>query len=302
MWADYITSNVEAARKFCAALFGWEWREIVADPENRYGVFYQDGVPVAGVAYRAAPDPTHEYGRWIYYISVKDVAAAVHSVEASGGRTLLPPRRYPNRGMFAVVRDPEAAPFGVMDSSSGDPPDYQVARGQWFWFGLFATDANAAAQFYAGLAGYDVYAPEPAFDVLDYVLSEGGLCPSGRPSDGRERRVAPELGWLCARRRCRRPPGRSQRWAGRRYWRQVRKLSTVTWPFWPIRSARRSGSCVGCTKLQWGRSRSHDLASCHCVDGRWRTCGTWRHRLRELRLVECLCQHGVLLRRWSGVV
>jgi uncharacterized protein len=179
VWADYFTSNVEAARKFYAALFGWEWREVVPDPENRYGVFYQDGEPVAGVAYRAAPDPTQEYGRWIYYISVKDVAAAVHNVEASGGRTLLPPRSYPNRGMFAVVRDPEAAPFGVINSSSGDPPDYQVSRGQWFWFGLFANNANTAAEFYAGLAGYETYVPDPAFDVLDYVLSGGGYARAG---------------------------------------------------------------------------------------------------------------------------
>jgi predicted enzyme related to lactoylglutathione lyase len=179
IWADYFTSNVEVARKFYAALFGWEWREVVQDPQNRYGVFYQNGEPVAGVAYRAAPDPKHEYGRWIYYISVKDVAAAVHSVEASGGRTLLPPRSYPNRGMFAVVRDPEAAPFGVMTSSSGDPPDYQVERGEWFWFGLFATDADAASRFYAGLAGYDTDAPEPAYDVLDYVLSEEGYARAG---------------------------------------------------------------------------------------------------------------------------
>ena len=179
VWADYFTSNVEVARKFYSALFGWEWREVVQDPENRYGVFYQNGEPVAGVAYHAQLEASQEYGRWIYYISVKDVAAAAHGVEVSGGRTLLPPRNYPNRGMFAVVRDPEAAPFGVIESSSGDPPDYQVAPGQWFWFGLFATDANSAANFYAGLAGYEVYPPDPAFDVLDYVLAEGGYARAG---------------------------------------------------------------------------------------------------------------------------
>jgi hypothetical protein len=179
VWADYFTSNVEAARTFYTALFGWEWREVVQEPQHRYGVFYQNGEPVAGVAYRAAPDPTREYGRWIYYMSVRDVAAAVSAVDAHGGKTLLPPRSYVDRGTFAVLSDPEAAPFGVMRSSSGDPLDYQVEQGEWLWFGLLATDAAAAAKFYAGLVGYDTHGPEPADGVLDYVLSKESYARAG---------------------------------------------------------------------------------------------------------------------------
>jgi uncharacterized protein len=179
VWADYFTSDVEAARTFYAALFGWQWREISADPEHRYGIFYLDGEAVAGVAYRPAPDSKRRYGRWIYYVSVADVAASVRAVEARGGRTLLTPRSYTDRGQFAVVADAEAAPFGVMRSTSGDPLDYQAGIGEWFWFGLFATDAPGAAKFYGALFGYDVHEPEPEYDVLDYVLARDGYARAG---------------------------------------------------------------------------------------------------------------------------
>jgi uncharacterized protein len=179
VWADYFTSDVDAARTFYAALFGWQWREVSPDPERRYGIFYQDGEPVAGVAYRPAPDAKRRYGRWIYYISVADVAASVRDVEARGGRTLLTPRDYADRGTFAVVADAESAPFGVMHSTSGDPLDYQAEFGEWFWFGLFATDAPAAAKFYGGLFGYDVHEPQPEYDVLDYILGRDGYARGG---------------------------------------------------------------------------------------------------------------------------
>jgi predicted enzyme related to lactoylglutathione lyase len=179
VWADYFTSDVDAAKAFYSALFGWEWRDIVTAPADRYGVFYQDGVPVAGMAYRPAQDSTRPYGRWVYYASVDDVAAAVKRIEARGGSTLLPPRSYANRGTFAVVADPESAPFGVMRSSSGDPPDYQSAVGQWLWVGLYATDAVAATRFYRAVFGYEVHEPEPAYDVVDYVLSREGYARAG---------------------------------------------------------------------------------------------------------------------------
>jgi uncharacterized protein len=170
VWADYFTSNVEAARIFYAALFGWEWREIATGRGSRYGMFYQDGEPVAGVAYRMAHDSTREYGRWIYYVSVPDVAAAVKSVEARGGRTLLRPRSYPDRGTFAVLADPEGAPFGVLHATAGDPLDYRATIGQWLWTALYTRDAVAATSFYRNIFDYEVREPAPEYDVVDYLL------------------------------------------------------------------------------------------------------------------------------------
>jgi predicted enzyme related to lactoylglutathione lyase len=179
IWADYFTSDVDTAKAFYAALFGWEWRDISIAPKDRYGIFYYDGQPVAGMAYRASPDPKRAYGRWVYYVSVDDVARTVQKIESLGGSTLLPARTYADRGTFAVVADPESAPFGVMHSSSGDPPDYQADLGDWLWAGLYANDAIAATQFYQAVFGYELVAPAPDYDMVGYVLSKQGCARAG---------------------------------------------------------------------------------------------------------------------------
>ncbi len=179
IWADYFTSDVDTAKTFYAALFGWEWRDISIAPKDRYGIFYFDGQPVAGMAYRASPDPKRAYGRWVYYVSVDDVARTVQKIESLGGSTLLPARTYADRGTFAVVADPDSAPFGVMHSSSGDPPDYQADLGDWLWAGLYANDAITATQFYQAVFGYELVAPAPDYDMVGYVLSKQGYARAG---------------------------------------------------------------------------------------------------------------------------
>ena len=55
IWADIFTSDVPGARRFYAEMFGWEWRWISKHPDHLYGMFYMDGIAVAGVAHREAP-------------------------------------------------------------------------------------------------------------------------------------------------------------------------------------------------------------------------------------------------------
>ena len=49
IWADYFTSDVDAAKAFYTALFGWEWRDINTAPKDRYGIFYYNGLPIVGM-------------------------------------------------------------------------------------------------------------------------------------------------------------------------------------------------------------------------------------------------------------
>jgi hypothetical protein len=179
VWADLFTNDVDAAHTFYGELFGWEWRWISNDAEHSYGVFYQGGVAVAGVAHRAPSEGAPQYGRWINYVSVADVARAVSEVEARGGRVLLPLRTIADRGTFAILADSEGALFGILDSSSGDPPDYRAGIGDWLWVQLFSGDSTVAAKLYADLFGYQMSAPERTQQVVDYVLSAQGFARAG---------------------------------------------------------------------------------------------------------------------------
>jgi len=179
VWADLFTNDVDAARLFYGELFGWEWRWISNDPEHSYGVFYYDGVAVAGVAHRTPPEGAPQYGRWVNYVSVVDVARAVGEVEARGGRVLLPSRTLAERGTFAILADPEGALFGMLYSSSGDPPDYQAGIGEWMWAQLFSGESTVAAKFYGDLFEYRTSEPERAQQVVDYMLFAQGFARAG---------------------------------------------------------------------------------------------------------------------------
>jgi len=182
IWADFFTSDIDAALAFYGPLFDWEWRWLVNEPGSRYGLFYQDGEAVAGVAERPAAGVERAYGRWIYYVSVTDVGATLSSLRASGGSTLMDRRDFPDRGSFAVVADAEGVLFGVMDSSSGDPADFRAEEGEWIWFNLYTRQVTQSADFYATLFDYETYAPEAGEDegkVLDIFLARQGYSRAG---------------------------------------------------------------------------------------------------------------------------
>jgi predicted enzyme related to lactoylglutathione lyase len=179
VWADFFTSDIEGARTFYGELFGWEWRWVSTQLGHLYGIFYADGVPVAGVAERPGPDPDKPYGRWIYYISVDDVERSVADVEAAGGRTLIKRPDFPERGSFAVVADADGALFGVMNSTSGDPADFRAEPGEWLWINLYTRNAVEASQHYASLFGFNTYAPDEESEVVDIVLAKNEYARAG---------------------------------------------------------------------------------------------------------------------------
>jgi predicted enzyme related to lactoylglutathione lyase len=73
-----------------------------------------------------------------------------------------------------VFADPEGAVFGVVKSSSGDPEDLLAEPGDWVWIQLLSRDAPKAAEFYRGVARYDVVENKQTNRLNDCVLvSEG---------------------------------------------------------------------------------------------------------------------------------
>lgn len=178
VWADLFSTNVAAARDFYTALFGWEWRPVSGEPRP-YGMFYKEGIAVAGLANREPPKDGQAHGTWVHYASVPDVAATeAHFVER-GGQALLPRRNMPDRGEFAILADPGGAIVGVMRSSSGDPEDFQAAIGEFMWFELFTRDLLPSAEFYQTQFGYDIYQRDDTPEIVDYILSNGGYARAG---------------------------------------------------------------------------------------------------------------------------
>jgi len=168
IWADLVTPDLEGAKRFYGALFGWEFRDVSGDEKN-FSLAILNGEPVGGLIQRAIQSDAPRQPNWLIFISVPDVSEAQRIVLARGGKVLSAPRSYPQRGRQAVFADPHGAPFAVLQSSSGDPKDELADPGEWIWSSLVTPDPDKAAAFYQAVFGYEVF-DLPSDDGLEHVL------------------------------------------------------------------------------------------------------------------------------------
>jgi predicted enzyme related to lactoylglutathione lyase len=178
VWFDLVTDDLAAARDFYGTVFGWKFRAVAGAPAS-YTVIEHAGRNIAGMFVHAPPQGTTSTARWLALISVKDPAAAVRYVESQGGSVIVPPATFAGRGTHVLFRDPQGAVFGVLKSDSGDSADTPVDDGDFFWLDLLARDPKKAAEFYQGLAGYDVSLREVGPGVTRAVLASGGYSRAG---------------------------------------------------------------------------------------------------------------------------
>ena len=193
VWAELFTEDADAAAKFYAKVFGWTFQTFPAKRGPGYRLAFSEGEPVGGVLERDHAQQKAPGSRWLGMISVTDVKAAARYAAEHGGKVVVPPRILNGRGEVALLADPEGAPFGVINSSNGDPADYLAQDRQWVWIELWARDAKAMAQFYGGLAGYEIADVERQDGKPGYLLASGGYTRCGiisSPASG----VAPA--WL----------------------------------------------------------------------------------------------------------
>lgn len=117
-WNELQTRDVEGAKAFYAAVFGWQ-------PDDQefggmtYTMFNVGDIPVAGAMPTPSQVPDEVPAFWLSYFTVEDCDVAVARVQELGGSVLGPPHTLEGVGRFAVVADPHGAIFGVI---AGEPP------------------------------------------------------------------------------------------------------------------------------------------------------------------------------------
>jgi predicted enzyme related to lactoylglutathione lyase len=177
IWADLFTADQEAAAKFYTALFGWTSAVISRDSDrgvHDYIVLANAGRPVAGIALlRPEKMPGRSHGRWIEYISVADVPQALAAAVAGGGRVVFPAKDLPQRGVQAIITDPEGAFLGLMHSASGDPGEYRPDPGDWTWSQLFSRDPATASRYYQTAFGYEIFPDSRLARPDTFLLGSG---------------------------------------------------------------------------------------------------------------------------------
>ena len=103
VWHDLITDDVQAATAFYGGLLGWTFEETTHPRGGDYTVVFSGERLVAGIV--ALDDPADaDYSRWLGYLSVQDVDAAVGATRSAGGSAVAGPLDLPNVGRAAAIR------------------------------------------------------------------------------------------------------------------------------------------------------------------------------------------------------
>jgi predicted enzyme related to lactoylglutathione lyase len=154
LWHELMTSDPAAALLFYPRVVGWAVREAAHDPS--YSLLTFDEVPRAGVL--RLPEEASAAGMppsWLSYIGTSDVDETVRRAAALGASVLRAPTDVPGLSRFAILRDPQGAPFAAFAPRNGASADSESARGGFSWHELATSDGEAAWEFYAALFGWE---------------------------------------------------------------------------------------------------------------------------------------------------
>ena len=99
-------TNTSAAGKFYNEVFGWN---IQADQEYGYIQFQSEGGPGGGFVEIGKENPVnvqYKSDSLLVYLASDDIAATLATIEAHGGKTVLPKTEIPHVGWWAIFTDP----------------------------------------------------------------------------------------------------------------------------------------------------------------------------------------------------
>jgi hypothetical protein len=120
-WNELATTDVDKAKAFYEALFGWEIETSPMPTGGPYTTFKNKG-RMAGGMLQIGPDWGEIPSNWTVYFAVEDCDAAVKKAEGLGGKRHMDPMDIPEVGRFTVLEDPQGAFFTIIKMYVYDPP------------------------------------------------------------------------------------------------------------------------------------------------------------------------------------
>ncbi|MES2119656.1 MAG: VOC family protein [Pseudomonadota bacterium] len=198
IWYELVTPDPDAAKAFYDAVAGWDIEPAPTGVMDYRMIRRADGGNAGGVLRMTGEMAEHgARPMWLGYLNVADVDATTTSIEAAGGKALMPPTDIGGVGRIAMVSDPQGAPFYIMTPMP--PTDGSNAKSDVFsadaeqrvgWNELSTNDPGAARRFYAEQFGWGTddfmdMGPMGEYRFIDHDGTRlGALCgttPGGKP-------------------------------------------------------------------------------------------------------------------------
>ncbi len=154
-WVDIATTDVDGAKAFYGAVFGWTHEDEPTDQGIPYTMFSKNGKAVAGgaplppeVAAQGAPP------MWNTYVNVDSVDETIARTEAAGGSVVMPVMDVATAGRMAFVADPTGAPIGLWQAGDHKGAELVNEDGALTWNELVTDDTESAKRFFASAFGW----------------------------------------------------------------------------------------------------------------------------------------------------
>ena len=158
IWYELMTPDPDAATAFYNPLVNWAIDPRRPGDDVDYRMIKAEGEDVGGVM-RLGPDMAASGAEpsWLFYVGVDDVDATAEKAKGLGAHALVPPTDIPDVGRFALLTDPQGAPFYIMRGATGGTSRAFAPEvdGHGSWNELWTSDGPAALAFYGELFGWE---------------------------------------------------------------------------------------------------------------------------------------------------
>jgi uncharacterized protein len=150
-WVDLQTTDVDAAKTFYNALFGWDYDDMPMGDGNTYSMAKIGGEHVGAIGgLPEASIPPH----WNSYVSVTSADDAVTRARELGGGVIEEAFDVFTAGRMGLLTDPTGAALCVWQPGDHIGAGRVNDVGCLCWNELGTTDPGAAARFYGELFGW----------------------------------------------------------------------------------------------------------------------------------------------------
>lgn len=175
VWRELMTTDVDRAKEFYGALFGWSFEDVDMGPEMPpYPIARLGDKQVAGIV--RMPDGAAFPPHWTSYVSVEDANAVVERCQQHGGSIAFGPIDVEGVGRLGTLVDFAGASISFLQPSMEDPAPGIPKTGELCWETLSTTDLERAKAFYGALFGWTA---QPGPGGSGFVLGVGPTMAEG---------------------------------------------------------------------------------------------------------------------------
>ncbi len=152
IWADLVSTNLEASKKFYGELFGWTY-EGSEDEYGNYTTAFLNGKRVAAL-YPHVPEMGGVPNVWTVYLATTDIHETAAKVEAAGGTSLYPPMHVEPYGWMGGFQSPGGEMVGAWQPESHPGFEVLAEPGAIAWLEAITKNFDAAKCFYEAAFGW----------------------------------------------------------------------------------------------------------------------------------------------------